>query len=74
MKKYEEMGRHSQITLIIGKDLAELRTLVDYFLPKPSIDKASIRMSELLKQRYSSIQKGEATVENLLSAMEGAEI
>lgn len=73
MKKYEEMGRHSQITLIIGKDLAELKTLVDYFLPKPSIDKASIRMSELIKQRYSSIQKGEAT-DHLLSAMGGTEI
>jgi hypothetical protein len=28
--------------------------LVDYFLPKPSIDRASIRMNELLKQRYST--------------------
>ncbi|MGB4407244.1 MAG: SIR2 family protein [Sphaerochaeta sp.] len=52
-KKYEEFGRSSQITLIIGKDLANLSTLVDYFMPKASIDKASIRMSELLKQRYS---------------------
>lgn len=51
--KYEEFGRSSQITLIIGKDLANLPTLVDYFMPKASIDKASIRMSELLKQRYS---------------------
>jgi hypothetical protein len=33
--------------------LADLKTLVDYFLPKPSIDRASIRMGELLKQRYS---------------------
>ncbi|WP_312813215.1 SIR2 family protein [Sedimentibacter sp.] len=52
-KKYEEFGRSSQISLIIGKDLAELPTLVDYFMPKPSIDKASIRMDELLKQRYT---------------------
>ena len=73
MKKYEEMGRHSQITLIIGEDLAELKTLVDYFMPKPSIDKASIRMSELLKQRYSSIPKGESPEENFLPTMGGAE-
>lgn len=53
MKKYKEMGRHSQITLIIGKELADFKNLVDYFLPKPAIDKASIRMSELLKQRYA---------------------
>jgi hypothetical protein len=53
MKKYEEFGRPSQISLIVGNGLADLKTLVDYFLPKPSIDRASIRMNELLKQRYS---------------------
>lgn len=54
VNKYEEIGRPSQISLIIGEDIADLKTLVDYFMPKPSIDKASIRMSELLKQRYST--------------------
>jgi hypothetical protein len=52
--KYREMGRSSQISLIIGERLADFKTLVDYFLPKPSIDRASIRMNELLKQRYAS--------------------
>ncbi|MEN6328603.1 MAG: SIR2 family protein [Syntrophomonas sp.] len=74
IKKYEEIGRHSQITLIIGEDLAELKTLVDYFLPKPSIDKASIRMSELLRQRYSSIPKDESPTEHFPATMEGIEI
>jgi len=59
MNKYKEFGRSSQISLIIGKELANLKTLVDYFLPKPSIDRASIRMSELLKQRYSTQNAGE---------------
>jgi hypothetical protein len=54
MEKYKEFGRPSQISLIIGNGLADLKTLVDYFLPKPSIDRASIRMGELLKQRYSA--------------------
>ena len=63
MEKYEEFGRSSQISLIIGKDVADLPTLVDYFMPKPSIDKASIRMDELLKQRYS-----EAKVEPVKTA------
>lgn len=58
-KKYEEFGRSSQISLLIGKDLANLPTVVDYFMPKPSIDKASIRMGELLRQRYSET-KGES--------------
>jgi hypothetical protein len=42
--------------MLIGKDIADLKILVDYFMPKPSIDKASMRMSELLKQRYSTPQ------------------
>lgn len=54
MKKYKEFGRPSQITLIIGNGLADIKTLVEYYLPKPSIDRASIRMNELLKQRYSA--------------------
>jgi len=54
INKYKEFGRSSQISLIIGSKLAHIETLVDYFLPKPSIDKASIRMNELLKQRYSN--------------------
>jgi len=70
IKKYEEFGRSSQITLIIGNGLADLKTLVDYFLPKPSIDRATIRMNELLKQRYSSpqneIPKNDSTSEGTL--------
>ncbi len=51
--KYGEFGRPSQISLIIGKGVADLKVLVDYFLPKPSIDRATIRMDELLRRRYS---------------------
>ena len=74
IKKYEEIGRHSQITLIIGEDLADLKTLVNYLLPKPSIDKASIRMSELLRQRYSSIQKDESPTEHFSATTGGVDI
>lgn len=54
MEKYKEFGRSSQISLIVGNGLADLKCLVDYLLPKPSIDFASRRMSDLLKQRYST--------------------
>ncbi len=54
MRFYRELGRPSQVTMLIGKDIADLKILVDYFMPKPSIDKASMRMSDLLKQRYSA--------------------
>lgn len=54
IEKYKEFARPSQISLLVGIGIADLRTLVDYYLPKPSIDRASLRMSELLKQRYST--------------------
>ena len=52
MKKYEQWGHQSQMSLIVGKDIGNVDELVDYYLPKPSIDRASIRMSEILKQRF----------------------
>lgn len=56
-KLYEKWGRANQISLIIGKDVANLDTLVDYYLPKPSIDRTTIRMADLLRQRYDSPAK-----------------
>ena len=53
MKSYTEFGRSTQISLIIGPDVAGIGPLTTYFLPKPSIDRNTIRMAELLKQRYS---------------------
>lgn len=52
MKTYYELGRFSQISLLIGAALADLSTLVEHYLPKASIDKTTFRMSELLKQRW----------------------
>ena len=51
----EKIGRPSQLSILLGKNIADFKVLVDHFLPKPSIDKASIRMSDLIKQRYSEI-------------------
>lgn len=44
-------GRKAQITLLLGDHFGDLKTLVDYYLPKAAIDRASIRMAELLKAR-----------------------
>jgi len=44
-------GRHAQITLLMGNHLGDLKTLVDHYLPKPAIDRTSIKMADLLKQR-----------------------
>lgn len=56
MKTYEQLGRPSQISLLIGTDLSDIKTLTEYFLPKSSIDKTTFRMADLLKQRYGPKQ------------------
>jgi hypothetical protein len=72
MKTYDELGRSSQISLLIGPSLADLSILTEYFLPKAAIDKTTFRMSELLKQRFGTEQhstlsagKDESNVSNL---------
>ncbi|MCY1197656.1 SIR2-like domain protein [compost metagenome] len=54
MQTYQELGRPSQISLLIGPALADLTTLTVHYLPKPAIDKTTFRMSELLKQRMGA--------------------
>ena len=58
MRTYERLGRHAQITLLIGDHLGDLRTLVDNYLPKPAIDRTIFRMAELLKARLGGGQPG----------------
>jgi hypothetical protein len=48
---YTDSKRTAQISLLIGKHFGDLGNLVDYYLPKPAIDRASIRMAELLRAR-----------------------
>lgn len=59
MEKYNQWGHQSQMSLIIGKDTANIDDLVNYYLPKPSIDRASIRMADILKQRFNQPPKTE---------------
>ena len=54
MQTYQELGRPSQISLLIGPALADLTTLTEHYLPKPAIDETTFRMSELLKQRMGT--------------------
>lgn len=54
MQTYQELGRPSQISLLIGAALADLQTLTESFLPKAAIDKTTFRMAELLKQRFGT--------------------
>ena len=44
--------RKSQVSLLVGPNLADLNNLTEYFLPKAAIDRATFRMTELLNRRY----------------------
>ncbi|QJR36524.1 SIR2 family protein [Gemmatimonas groenlandica] len=54
MRTYERLGRHAQVTLLIGNHLGDLQALVDHYLPKPAIDRTTFRMAELLKARWGT--------------------
>lgn len=47
----EKVARDEQITLLVGSHFGDLSTLVDHYLPKPAIDRATWRMVELLNRR-----------------------
>ena len=55
-----ECLRKDQLTVLIGKDLSSIKNLVDFFLPKPSIDKVSLRENEILRSRMTSDERKEA--------------
>ena len=48
---YDSIGRSAQITVLTGTHFGDLKNLVDYYLPKPAIDRATHRMADLLKNR-----------------------
>ncbi len=53
---YEKLGRHAQVTLLVGDHVGEFQSVVDRYLPKPAIDRTTLRMSELLRVRWGVAQ------------------
>lgn len=51
IKKFLEGCNHSQLTLLIGKELADFEKLVTYYLPKPAIDRITDRQVKILEKR-----------------------
>lgn len=47
----DRAGRDAQITLLLGPHFGDIQMLVDHYLPKPAIDRATLRMMELLRRR-----------------------
>ena len=74
MKTYEELGRPSQISLLIGPALADLSTLTETFLPKAAIDKTTFRMSELLKQRFGTEHHSVPSVEKAKGEFDASDL
>jgi hypothetical protein len=70
MTTYDKLGRHAQVTLLIGDHFGDLQTLVDHYLPKPAIDLTTSRMAELLKTRWAAGQR-EGDTEGTSLAAEG---
>ena len=54
METYNRLGRHAQVTLLIGNHLGDLGALVGHYLPKPAIDRTTFRMADLLKARWGT--------------------
>lgn len=50
-KFYSKLKRPAQITLLIGEHFADLKTLVENYLPKPAIDRTTVKMADLLRAR-----------------------
>ena len=47
----EGLQRDGRISLLVGKHLAGLKPLVDNYLPKPFVDRATIKMAEVQRAR-----------------------
>ena len=61
---YEKLKRPAQISLLIGVHFGDLKTLVDHYLPKPAIDRTTVKMAELLKARGMIVQQVSNTGDN----------
>lgn len=70
LQTYERLGRHAQITLLVGDHLGDLQVLVDHYLPKPAIDRTTVRMADLLKARWAAGQQATGH-EEMLSGSAG---
>lgn len=73
MQTYTEMGRRSQISLLIGPALADLTALTEHYMPKAAIDKTTFRMGELLNQRWKT-QQSSKPLGNAFASNDGDEL
>jgi hypothetical protein len=53
-----EKTREAQVSLLLGKHFADLKNLVENYLPKPALDYITGRMTDLLRNRPGSLPSG----------------
>lgn len=51
---YYNSARYTQISVLMGKDFGDITNLTNDYLPKPAIDRNTIRMAELLQRRMGA--------------------
>ena len=61
LKFYQDVAQHTQMSLLIGKKLGDITNLVHDYLPKPAIDRNTIRMAELLQHRMGATSTSRPT-------------
>ena len=47
----DSVGHDEQMTLLVGPHFGDLATLVEHYLPKPAIDRTTLRMVDLVNRR-----------------------
>lgn len=57
---YDSAHRPAQMSVFLGTHFGSLKNLVEYYLPKPAIDRTTFKMAELLRSR-GIIQSGEGS-------------
>lgn len=51
---YKHSPHHTQISVLMGRNLGDITNLTNDYLPKAAIDKTTIRMAELLQRRFGT--------------------
>ena len=54
LKFYYEATHYAQMSVLMGKNLGNITNLAKDYLPKAAIDRATIRMAELLQHRFGA--------------------
>lgn len=74
----KNVDRPAQVSLLVGPHFADLRQIVEHYLPKPAIDQITGRMAELLKSRQplrddkKDAEKEDPEIAALIGAGKGA--